>query len=210
MTAAKVKKLAWPADKVERWPVDSLVPYAKNSRTHSKEQVDQIVKSMAEFGFTMPILVAEDGTIIAGHGRVMAAKKAGYDEVPVMVAVGWTEKQKRAYTIADNKLALNSGWDDAMLKTEIRGLNADGFDLTLTGFSLEEQADLFVEADLGTAPPRDAGDLNTVIQFNIVFDDEGQQEQWFAFVRHLKATYPDAQTLGERLAAFTEEQGISA
>ena len=103
---------AWPADKVERWPIAKLIPYARNARTHSPEQVDQIAASIREWGWTNPVLVAEDGTIIAGHGRVLGAKKLGLTEVPVMVAAGWSEAQIRAYALADNKLALNAGWDE--------------------------------------------------------------------------------------------------
>ena len=114
----------WAADKVERRPVASLINSEYNSRTHSDDQVDQIVASIKEFGFTNPVLVDETGTLIAGHGRVMAAKRLGLEEVPVMVASGWTDVQKRAYIIADNKLALNAGWDEALLASEIEAHNA--------------------------------------------------------------------------------------
>jgi DNA modification methylase len=125
---------SWPADQVERWPVDKLVPYARNSRTHSDTQVAQIAASIKEWGWTTPVLVSEDGTLIAGHGRVMAARKLGLEEVPVMVARGWTEAQRRAYVLADNQLALNAGWDMDLLSIEMQDLNADGFDLSLIGF----------------------------------------------------------------------------
>ncbi len=128
----------WPADAVERRSIDSLIPYAKNSRTHSDEQVAQIAASMKEWGWTNPILIDETGSIIAGHGRVLAARKLGYTEAPVMVAEGWTQAQKAAYIIADNKLALNAGWDVDMLRLELGELEIEGFDLLLTGFSLEE------------------------------------------------------------------------
>jgi ParB-like chromosome segregation protein Spo0J len=108
-----------PADKVEQWPIDRLVPYAKNSRTHSDAQVAQIAASIKEWGFTTAVLVDEDGGIIAGHGRLMAARKLGMTEVPVMVAAGWSDAQKRAYVIADNKLALNAGWDNELLALEL-------------------------------------------------------------------------------------------
>jgi DNA modification methylase len=125
---------SWPADQVERWPVDKLVPYARNSRTHSDTQVAQIAASIKEWGWTTPVLVSEDGTLIAGHGRVMAARKLGLQEVPVMIARGWTEAQRRAYVLADNQLALNAGWDMDLLSIEMQDLNADGFDLSLIGF----------------------------------------------------------------------------
>jgi ParB-like chromosome segregation protein Spo0J len=100
-----------PADKVERWSIERLIPYARNARTHSDAQVSQIAASVKEWGWTTPILVDPEGQIIAGHGRVMAARKLGMTDVPVMVADGWTDQQKRAYVLADNKLALNAGWD---------------------------------------------------------------------------------------------------
>jgi DNA modification methylase len=132
----------WPADRVERRKVSALTPYARNSRTHSDAQVAQIAASIKEWGFTTPVLIEPDGGIIAGHGRVMAAQRLGLDEVPVVIAEGWTEAQKRAYVIADNKLALNAGWDDQLLKIEMDELAGLDFDLTLTGFDLDEIAAL--------------------------------------------------------------------
>lgn len=127
-------KVRWPADEVTRRPIDSLIPYARNARTHSDEQVAQIAASMREWGWTNPVLIDEGGGIIAGHGRVLAARKLGLTEVPCMMATGWSEAQKRAYVLADNQLALNAGWDTALLSTELQGLDADGFDLSLLGF----------------------------------------------------------------------------
>lgn len=139
-----------PADKVEQWPIEKLVPYAKNSRTHSEEQVAQIAASIKEWGFTTAVLVDESGSIIAGHGRVMAARKLGLASLPVMVAAGWTDAQKRAYVIADNKLALNAGWDEEMLALELVELGEIGFDLELTGFNEDEIAALMpVELEPG-------------------------------------------------------------
>jgi DNA modification methylase len=131
-----------PADKVERWPLERLVPYAKNSRTHSDEQVAQIAASIREWGWTTPILVDEAGSIIAGHGRLQAARRLQMTEVPVVVASGWSEAQKRAYVIADNKLALNAGWDNELLALELGELGDLGFDLDLVGFTDEEIAAL--------------------------------------------------------------------
>jgi hypothetical protein len=125
---------AWPADKVERRPIDSLIPYARNARTHSEAQVAQIAASMKEWGWTNPVLVDEGGLIIAGHGRVLAARQLGFAEVPVMVAAGWTDAQKRAYVLADNQLAANAGWDNDLLKIELQELNAEGFPVDLIGF----------------------------------------------------------------------------
>lgn len=118
--------------------VDKLIPYARNSRTHSDEQVAQIAASIKEFGFTNPVLIDGEGGIIAGHGRVMAARKLGISEVPCITLDHLTDAQKRAYIIADNKLALNAGWDDEMLRIELDELGEMDFDLELTGFSLDE------------------------------------------------------------------------
>ncbi len=137
--------MEWPSDKVERTSIKSITPYARNSRTHSDEQVAQIAASIKEWGFTTPILIDTDGEIIAGHGRLLAAQRLGLEEVPTMTAKGWSEAQKRAYVIADNKLALNAGWNDEMLKIELDGLKELDFDLDLVGFSDEELAKLLQE-----------------------------------------------------------------
>lgn len=125
--------------------LSSLIPYARNSRTHSPEQVAQIAASIKEFGFTNPILIDETGGIIAGHGRVLAAQKLGLKTVPAITLSHLTETQRRAYVIADNKLALNAGWDDEMLRLEFSELEQAGFDLELTGFSLDEIDGLQIE-----------------------------------------------------------------
>src|SRR4051812_42131335 len=138
MSAEPTLPPAWPADKVERRPLASLVPNARNARTHSDAQVAQIAASIEQWGWTVPVLIDEAGTIIAGHGRVLAAARLRLDQVPVMVAHGWSEAQKRAYLIADNKLTDNGGWDRALLKLEMAELGALGFDLLLTGFSGDE------------------------------------------------------------------------
>ena len=133
----------WPADKVERRKIADLIPYVRNSRTHSEAQVSQIAASIREWGWTMPILCDEEGNVIAGHGRIMAAQKLGIEEAPCMTATGWSEAKRRAYVIADNKLALNAGWDDEALALEFADLKVEGFDLELTGFDLDEIGALF-------------------------------------------------------------------
>ena len=150
---------AWPADNVERRPVAKLVPYARNARTHSDEQVAQIAASIKEWGWTTPVLVDETGGIIAGHGRVLAARKLGLVDVPVMVAAGWSEAQRRAYVLADNKLALNAGWDVDLLKVELGELQGEGFDLGLTGFGGDELAALLAEASPGLTDPDEVPEL---------------------------------------------------
>lgn len=129
--------------KITSMKMARLIPYARNSRTHSPEQVAQIMASIREFGWTNPVLIDEHGGVIAGHGRIMAARELGMDEVPSIVLTGLTDAQKRAYIIADNKLALNAGWDDAMLRLELEALRSLDFELELTGFSMED-IDMFI------------------------------------------------------------------
>jgi DNA modification methylase len=136
------------ADRIEIWPTDKLVPYDKNPRTHSAEQVSQIAASIAEFGFLNPILVDTTAGIIAGHGRLQAAKQLGLAQVPVVVLDHLTEVQKRAYVITDNKLALNAGWDDKLLREEMEALAAEDFNLPIIGFSDEELASLLAEPNV--------------------------------------------------------------
>jgi DNA modification methylase len=150
-----MQSTAWPADQVQRWPLDRLTPYARNARTHSDTQVAQIAGSIQEWGWTVPVLVDEDGTIIAGHGRVMAAQRLGLAEVPVMIAHGWSEAKRRAYVLADNKLAVNAGWDEAMLRVELADLVGMGADLLLTGFSADEVAALTAEPNQGLTDPEE-------------------------------------------------------
>jgi hypothetical protein len=127
---------------IEQWPIDRLIPYARNSRTHSDEQVAQVAASIVEFGWTNPILVGADGVIIAGHARLLAARKLKILEVPVIVLDHLSETQRRALILADNKLALNAGWDDEMLRVELESLKEDAFDLDLVGFTDEELAEI--------------------------------------------------------------------
>lgn len=123
---------------IEQVAVESLIPYARNSRTHSDDQVAQIAASIKEFGWTNPILIDGESGIIAGHGRLLAARKLGMKEVPVIQLSGMTDTQKRAYIIADNKLALNAGWDDELLRLELEELNVEEFKMELLGFDANE------------------------------------------------------------------------
>ena len=144
----KFSAQAWPAAKVEMWAVENLVPYVRNARQHPPEQIDQIAASMERFGFTIPMLVAEDGTVIAGHGRLMAAAQLGLAEVPVMVARGWSEEDRRLYTLADNRLAEIAEWDPEMLRIELGELREDfGIeDMGLIGFSADDLAEILPDA----------------------------------------------------------------
>lgn len=165
----------WPADKVERRTLATLLPYPQNARTHSKDQVEQIAASMLEFGWTVPILVDEDDGIIAGHGRLLAADKLGWTEGPVMVARGWTDAQKRAYVLADNQLALNADWDRSLLKLELTELKALDFDLPMIGFDLKDLIRLGIEE----APPADASPQLNNLEYSVVIrcrDEEHQVE----------------------------------
>ena len=146
-----------PADNHQTLSIDKLIPYAKNSRTHSDAQVAQIAASIKEWGFTTPILIDDQHSVIAGHGRLAAARKLGLTEVPVIVATGWTDAQKRAYVIADNKLAMNAGWDNELLALELGELGDLGFDLDLIGFTDDEiEALMPVEIEPGLTDPDDA------------------------------------------------------
>ncbi len=140
--------------------VEKLIPYARNSRTHSAEQVDQIAASIKEFGFLNPIITDGENGIVAGHGRVMAAKKLGLKELPCIDASHLTETQRRAYIIADNKIAINSDWDTEMLRVEFHELQEMAFDLELTGFSLDEMTNIFDEPDFQPGSEEDQGKLD--------------------------------------------------
>jgi len=140
---------AWPADKITKRKTADLIPYARNARTHSEDQVAQIAASIKEWGWTTPILVDEDNEIIAGHGRVLAARKLDIQKVPTITAKGWTDAQKKAYVLADNQLPQNAGWDMDLLKVEVMDLDTEGFDLTLLGFDDDMMAGLLTEETEG-------------------------------------------------------------
>ena len=142
-------------DQIEHLQTDTLVSYARNSRTHSPEQVAQIAASIREFGFTNPVLIDANDTLIAGHGRVMAAQSIGVATVPAIRLAHLTDAQRRAYVIADNKLAENAGWDMATLAREVEDLNADGYDLELLGFGADELTALLGEYGQHAAKPGD-------------------------------------------------------
>ena len=138
--------------------VEHLIPYANNSRTHGDAQIAQIAASIKEFGFTNPVLIDGEGGIIAGHGRVLAARKLKMAEVPCIMLDHLTDTQKRAYIIADNKLALNAGWDEELLALEFEELKLDGFDLELTGFTPDEILALDGVQELDGMPELPTGD----------------------------------------------------
>lgn len=140
---------------IELVATERLIPYARNARTHSDDQITQIAASIAEFGFTNPILIGDDDVIVAGHGRLMAAQRLGLGEVPAIVLGHLDEAQRRALVIADNKIAENAGWDEELLAAELRALQIDGFELEILGFSDDELSELIggLEGDEDSLPP---------------------------------------------------------
>ncbi len=164
---------------LETIAIDRLIPYARNSRTHSEEQVAQVAASIREFGFTNPVLIDGEGGIIAGHGRVMAARKLGMADVPCIRLDHLTDAQKRAYIIADNKLALNAGWDEEILALELLDLREENFSLPLSGFTSEELEQIFSAFDvspLGEMPQVPSGDRQPFQQVTFTLHDT-QAEQ---------------------------------
>ena len=190
---------------LEHLPIEVLIPYARNSRTHSDEQVAQIAASIREFGFTNPVLIGTDNDIIAGHGRVMAARKLGLVEVPCIRLGYLTEAQKRAYVIADNKLALNAGWDEELLKVELASLRDDnGFDLVLTGFTGDEVAAMLDEFEVGEAPMPELadGDKQPFQQKTFTLHDEQAEE--------VEAAIAKAKEMGHGESAVNENSNGNA
>ena len=161
---------------IEKISIDKLIPYANNARTHSDEQVAQIAASIREFGFNNPVLIAEDDTIIAGHGRVMAARKLNLSEVPCIRLNHLTPTQRKAYILADNKLALSAGWDVDLLKLEIQELMTEKFTIELTGFDLQELAKILDDQeDLELTEEKYSEVFNVIVECT----DENEQEKIF-------------------------------
>lgn len=179
--------------------VNDLIPYINNSRTHSEEQINQIVASINEFGFTNPLLIDEKDNIIAGHGRLLASKKLKMEEVPCIVLSGLTEAQKKAYIIADNKMALNAGWNEELLKLELENLKELDFDLKLTGFDIDELDDIFqveeeqkiVEDDFDIEPPEEPkaklGDIYQLGNHRLMCGDSTSEEDVALLMNGVKA-----------------------
>lgn len=164
-------------DQIEHLPTDALVPYARNSRTHSPEQVAQIAASIREFGFTNPVLIDANNTLIAGHGRVMAAQSIGLPTVPAIRLAHLTDAQRRAYVIADNKLAENAGWDMATLAREVEDLTAADYSLDLLGFTAAEIDGLLAMPGITAVQPVElptlkAGDRQPIQQITFTLHDD--------------------------------------
>ena len=162
------------ANRIEVWPVTKLVPYEKNARTHSPDQIAQLSASIVEFGFVNPILVDTEAGVIAGHGRLAAAKDLGLDEVPVVVLDHLSPTQRKAYVIADNQLALNAGWDMSLLQSELGDLAGLDFDLSLVGFSDDELKDLLIDdvEELDGMTELGEGDKEPLQQMTLILHDD--------------------------------------
>ena len=169
-------------------PLEKLVPYANNARTHSAEQINKLRSSLREFGFINPVIIDRDYGVIAGHGRILAAKEEGIREIPCVFADHLTEAQKKAYIIADNRMAMDAGWDEELLRVEIEALQAEAFDLSFTGFDEKELSDLFkddadvheddfdVDAELKQPVITRAGDVWTLGRHRLVCGDSTKAE----------------------------------
>jgi ParB-like chromosome segregation protein Spo0J len=187
--------------KIEITPIEKLIPYARNSRTHSDQQVAQVAASIREFGFTNPVLIDSEDGIIAGHGRVMAARKLGLAEVPCIRLGHLTETQKRAYIIADNKLALNSGWDEEMLGLELADLREADFDLDLIGFDAGE-----IEAALNPPEPEIAS-----VEYKGQTMQEAKPHYDESIIRQIILIYPleEYDAVIEAMGQYAEQNGLT-
>lgn len=180
-------------------PIGKLVPYANNARTHSPEQINKLRSSLREFGFINPVIIDRDFGVIAGHGRILAAKEEGITEVPCVFADHLTEAQKKAYIIADNRMAMDAGWDEELLRVEIEALQAQAFDLSLTGFDEKELTDLFkddtdvqeddfdVDAELEKPTFSKSGDVWTLGRHRVVCGDSTKAETFNTLMQGRKA-----------------------
>jgi len=198
---------------IQIWPLEKLKPYDKNPRTHSEEQIEELAGLIQQFGFTAPILVDENAGILEGHGRLLAAKRLGLAEVPVVELTHMTEAQKTAYIVSANRIAEKAGWDSALVAEAYRAVEEAGLDPAITGFAPEEIEALERALEAASElPGMDEGDLdrsrglgNPVISYTVIFDDEAQQDRWFEFLRWLKRRDDLEGTIAARLTAVIGE-----
>jgi ParB-like chromosome segregation protein Spo0J len=183
---------------------ESVIPYAGNPRINDGA-VDNVASSIQEFGFRQPIVVDENYIILVGHTRLAAARRLGLESVPIHIAEGLSESQKRAYRIADNRVAQDSKWDDVLLKIELEDLDDNDYDLEHTGFTLPELDALMLDEDEEEDEDANLLEDSYTIQYNIIFNDEQEQKQWMDFLRWLKGEYTGTVTISERLVAFAQE-----
>lgn len=188
MTGAAVTILEGP---IHLWPIEHLRPHPRNPRTHSEEQVAEIAASILALGFNDPIAVTEDGVIVEGHGRLLAAQLLQMERVPVIILPTMTPAQESAYRIAHNKLAMHAGWDEKALREELAVIYAGELDATVTGFTEQELDDIIGGGDEEGDPDKPRGLGTPQITYTLVFDDEDQQNDWFQFIRWLKRKHPD-------------------
>lgn len=191
--------------------VDKLVPYVRNARTHSDAQVAKLAASIKEYGWTNPILLDEAGGIIAGHGRVMAARKLELTEVPAIVLEGLTDVQRRALILADNQLALTSGWDITLLKFELESLKSENYNLDILGFSPEEVNDILNFDPLALTDPesepeeKSSEGSSDVVSYTLKFASEDDKDTFTNWLRKLAERYPDIEHPGTRVAQAVED-----
>ena len=176
-----------------------LIPYVNNARTHSGEQINKLRSSLREFGFINPVIIDREYNVIAGHGRIMAAKAESIEKVPCVFVDYLTEAQKKAYILADNRMAMDAGWDEELLRVEIEALQAEAFDIGLTGFDDKEIADLFasddevkdddfdVDAELEKAPVTKAGDVWILGNHRLICGDSTKEETYQVLMEDKKA-----------------------
>ena len=188
---------------VEYRPVQELLAQSRNPRRHPAKQIDQLVESIRQFGWTAPIIIDGERGVLAGHGRLLAAKKLGMSQVPVIEIADLSPVEKRAYLIADNQLAIEATWDYELLRGELSALKLAEFDVEIVGFADAEQ---FLQPPPPEKPTK-RGFGATSLQYNLIFEDDEQQTEWFGFIRSLKNKYPTAETLGQRLMLFFAQEG---
>ncbi len=197
---------------VEMWDIDRVRPYEGNPRVISDAAIKKVAASLKKFGWRQPLVVDAAGIIIVGHTRRLAAKSLGWSKAPVHVATDLAPDQVRAYRLADNRVGEETDWLNDKLRVEFEALQGEGFDLDITGFDPGEIDSILAlpgdeaEEDDGA----DESELGYTIQYNIIFDDEDQQGDWYSFIRHLKTAFPDSNTLGERLQKFIREGGYGS
>lgn len=198
-------------DKIVVRNVNDLKFNDRNSRVHSEQQVKAIATSIEQFGFTTPVLIDSDDVIIAGHGRVLAARQLHMPKVPTIDGSYLTEAERRAYLVADNAIPLSAGWDLNVLIPELDTMKAGGLDLASLGmaslYDLVPHEPDEAPARASRNPRSPSSGTGMVIAYNVIFDDTDQQQAWFKFLRGLKTKYPQAETIGARLQAFLAEHG---
>jgi hypothetical protein len=190
-------KVEWPASAVETWALDKIKPYERNAREHPPSQIELLAKLMLKHGVDQPIVVDEDGVILKGHGRRLAAIKAGFKDFPVIIHRGLSDIDKRAIRIADNKVALLSDWDETVLRLELDDLKMNGFDIEFLGFDERELADLNLFKDLPTEESSSVvpGTRGVSLKFDMMPNDRAKVITWLAYERDARKLRTTAEAL---------------